>query len=130
MTTSLHFRLALATRRTERLAGVEIILTHLTLMVESASTVRMARYKYFTLLGDRVRRIRCYLSPEFRSPIGNLCRMLVKSKLLAYAGLAIAVAIGGGLADQSEGQPAPQIGAQIAPWGFDLTGVDPKARPG
>lgn len=60
--------------------------------------------------------------------------MLVTNKLLSCAALAIAVAIGGGLADQSAGQPAPQIGAQIGPqigtWGFDLTGVDPKAKPG
>src|SRR5215510_1004232 len=54
--------------------------------------------------------------------------MLVTNKLLTYAALAIAVAIGGGLADQSAGQPAatPQIGA----WGFDITGIDPKAKPG
>jgi putative endopeptidase len=52
--------------------------------------------------------------------------MLVTNKLFTYAALAIAVAIGGGLADQSAGQPVPQIGA----WGFDLTGVDPKAKPG
>src|SRR5947209_2161516 len=56
--------------------------------------------------------------------------MLVKNKLLTYAGLAIAIAIGGGLANQSAGQPAPQIGAQISLWGFDTTGVDPKANPG
>src|SRR5262245_47258016 len=54
--------------------------------------------------------------------------MLVTNKLLTYAALAIAVAIGGGLADQSAGQPAatPQIGA----WGFDIAGIDPKAKPG
>jgi len=62
--------------------------------------------------------------------------MLVKNKLLTYAGLAVAVAMGGAFADRSMGQPtaAPQIsaqiGAQISPWGFDLTGVDPKAKPG
>ena len=62
--------------------------------------------------------------------------MPVKSKLLTYAGLAIAVAIGGAFADRSMGQPtaAPQISAQISaqisPWGFDRTGVDPNAKPG
>src|SRR5262249_55991928 len=62
--------------------------------------------------------------------------MLVKNKLLTYAGLAVAVAMGGAFADRSMGQPtaAPQISAQISaqigPWGFDLTGVDPKAKPG
>jgi putative endopeptidase len=62
--------------------------------------------------------------------------MLVKNKLLTYAGLAVAVAIGGAVADRSMGQPTAatqigaQIGAQIGPWGFDLTGVDPKAKPG
>jgi len=54
--------------------------------------------------------------------------MLVKNRLFAYAALAVAVVIGVGRAEQSAGQPAavPQLGA----WGFDLTGVDPKAKPG
>src|SRR5215510_686747 len=54
--------------------------------------------------------------------------MLVKNRLFAYAALAVAVVIDVGRAEQSVGQPAavPQLGA----WGFDLTGVDPKAKPG
>ncbi len=48
--------------------------------------------------------------------------MLVTSRLLACATLAIVC----GLAAPAMGQPAPQFG----PWGFDLSGVDPKARPG
>src|SRR5215468_6121743 len=99
MTTSLHFRLVLATRR-RQLAGVQAILTHLASMVESASTgiisdalvtcgslrnfavdcsfadrdsrdhrPRVARYKYFTLLRDRVCRISYYLWPRLE-PFG------------------------------------------------------------
>jgi putative endopeptidase len=54
--------------------------------------------------------------------------MLVKNKLFTCAALAIVVAVGSGRADRSAGQPAavPQLGA----WGFDVSGVDPKAKPG
>jgi len=54
--------------------------------------------------------------------------MLVKHRLFAYAVLAVAVVIGVGRADQSAGQPAPV--PQLGAWGFDLTGIDPKAKPG
>jgi putative endopeptidase len=54
--------------------------------------------------------------------------MLMKYKLFTCAALAMTLAIGGGLVDRSAGQPAtvPQIGA----WGFDVNGVDAKAKPG
>jgi putative endopeptidase len=53
--------------------------------------------------------------------------MLMKYKLFTCAALAVTLAIGG-LVDRSVGQsaPAPQIGA----WGFDVNGVDAKAKPG
>src|SRR5215813_12125933 len=54
--------------------------------------------------------------------------MLVKSKLFTCAALATALAIGAAHVDRSMGQAAaaPQIGA----WGFDVNGVDAKAKPG
>jgi len=54
--------------------------------------------------------------------------MLMKKKLFVYVALAVALAIGAARVNQSAAQSAavPQIGA----WGFDLTGVDPKAKPG
>jgi putative endopeptidase len=54
--------------------------------------------------------------------------MRVKTRLLMYTALAVALAIGVAHVDQSAGQTAtkPQIGA----WGFDTSGIDPKAKPG
>jgi putative endopeptidase len=54
--------------------------------------------------------------------------MLMKKKLFAYGALAMALAVGAARVNESAAQSAavPQIGA----WGFDLTGVDPKAKPG
>ena len=54
--------------------------------------------------------------------------MLMKKMLFAYVALALALAVGAARVNQSAAQSAavPQIGA----WGFDLTGVDPKAKPG
>jgi putative endopeptidase len=54
--------------------------------------------------------------------------MPVKNKLLTFVALAVTLAIGAGRADQSVGQPAPV--PQFGPWGFDLSGVDPQAKPG
>src|SRR5262249_43622441 len=59
--------------------------------------------------------------------------MLVQNKLLTLVALAVTLAVGAGGAEQSGGQPAAvpaQGGAQVAPWGFDLTGIDQKAKPG
>ena len=54
--------------------------------------------------------------------------MLMKNRLFAYGALAMALAVGGGRIDPAAAQPAtaPQIGA----WGFDTSGIDPKAKPG
>ena len=53
--------------------------------------------------------------------------MLVKTRLFMFGALAVALA-GAAHVDRSAGQSAatPQIG----PWGFDVSGVDAKAKPG
>ncbi len=54
--------------------------------------------------------------------------MLMKHKLFAYPALVVALAVGAARVDRSAAQSAaaPQIGA----WGFDVTGVNPTAKPG
>ena len=54
--------------------------------------------------------------------------MLMKNRMFAYVALVMALAIGPARVDQSSGQSAavPQLGA----WGFDTSGIDPKAKPG
>ena len=53
--------------------------------------------------------------------------MLMKNRMFAYVALVMALAIGPARVDQSAGQSAavPQLGA----WGFDTSGIDPKAKP-
>ena len=54
--------------------------------------------------------------------------MFMKNKPFAYMALAAALVVVGGRVDQSVGQTptAPQIGG----WGFDISGIDPQAKPG
>src|ERR1700716_1027792 len=54
--------------------------------------------------------------------------MLMRNKLLAYLALAMALAIGGGRLDRPAAHPA--TAPQTGPWGFDLAGLDPQAKPG
>src|SRR5262249_47640220 len=72
----------------------------------------------------RIDRNRCYLDFSIGGPV----RMPVTTKLLARVATAATFAIVCGLSHPVVAQPTgtPTFGA----WGFDLTGVDPKARPG
>src|SRR5262244_777453 len=54
--------------------------------------------------------------------------MLMKNRLLACAALVAMLALAGGPSAPSRAQPAEQ--PQFGPWGFDLSGIDPKAKPG
>ena len=54
--------------------------------------------------------------------------MLMKNRLFACAALVATLAFAGGPSAPSLAQPAEQ--PQFIPWGFDLSGVDPKAKPG
>ena len=53
--------------------------------------------------------------------------MLVKTRLFMFGALAMALA-GAAHVDRSAGQSA--AAPQISPWGFDVSGVDAKAKPG
>src|SRR3954451_5139815 len=52
--------------------------------------------------------------------------MIVKSSPFAGAAFAVALAVACGMAGRSLGQTTPQFGI----WGFDLTGMDTKNKPG
>src|SRR5215813_3097929 len=54
--------------------------------------------------------------------------MLTKSRLVACAALVATLVLAGGPSAVSVAQPAEQ--PQFGPWGFDLSGIDPKAKPG
>jgi len=54
--------------------------------------------------------------------------MLTKNRLFACAAILATLALGGGPSAPSLAQPAQQ--PQFGPWGFDLSGIDPKAKPG
>src|SRR5262245_48154487 len=60
--------------------------------------------------------------------VGGAFKMFMKNRLLACAALAAMLLLAGGPSTPSGAQPAEQ--PQFGPWGFDLSGVDPKAKPG
>src|SRR5204863_5905199 len=59
-------------------------------------------------------------------------KMMLKNRLFIHPAFATTLAILCGLSAPAAAQPAgaPQFGPQYGPWGFDLSGADPKAKPG